>query len=231
MCAATQRGGVELELKIHGNALIHRSRNLALANVREGAHALLMDDDMLPEADCALKLLNDSVPVVSALCTTRTYPVRIAAKIYDEERDVFCPISAVKMNKLLAGRFAVGAACLLLDPATIAALLEYNLTARDWVDENRRTFERLHARSGMVELERARKEGLRRELWKNERYCRIFDYGVQDNELELGEDVSFSRKLIRLGIDSAIDTGAVVAHVGERPFGVWDIVEEQESSA
>ena len=140
-------------------------------------------------------------------------------------------LSAVKMNKLLVGQFAVGAACLLIDPPTIAALLEYNLTARDWVDENRRVFERMHVRSGMIELERARKEGLRRERWKDHRFCRVFDYGILDNELELGEDVSFSRKLIRLGIDSALDTGTVVAHVGERPFGIWDVIEEEESTA
>lgn len=230
MCSATMAGGVDSELKVYGNALIHRSRNTALGLLREGAHAMFIDDDMLPEADCVLKLLGDQVPVVSALCTTRAFPVRIAAKIYDEERDVFCPLSAVRMNKVLSGKFAVGAACLLVDPATINAVLEYNLSALDWVDENRRAFARMHVRSGMIELERARKEALRRELWKTKRYCRVFDYAVPDNEIELGEDISFSRKLIHLGIDSAIDTGAAVAHIGERPFGIWDVIEEQESS-
>jgi len=228
MCSATVRGGVDLDLKVRANALIHHARNIEFVNVREGAHALFLDDDMIPQADCLLRLMRANVPVVSALCTTRLYPIRLAAKIYDEQTGFFCTIGAVRMNKLLVGKLGVGAACLLIDPPTREALIEYYLSARDWVDENLKTFNRLHVRAEQREAERARKEAIRRELWQTQRFCRVFDYGVLENEMDLSEDLSFSRKLIRLGIDSAIDTGTIVGHIGERCFSIWDVIEEQE---
>lgn len=223
----TSRNDVEIGIKMHGNALIHRSRNAALATVADSAdYALMVDDDMLPDRDAILRLMERDVPVVSALCTTRVPPVQIAAKKYDAASEQFVPLAALRPDTLVSGEFAVGGAFLLLRRDAIQALREYYLSARDWLAENRRLHDRLHVRADYREKERARKEGIRRAMWDRERFLRVFDYPVIETEQELGEDIAFSRKCLELGIPVAIDTAVPVAHVGDYTYGIWDVQEE-----
>ena len=78
----------------------------------------------------------------------------------------------------------------------------------------------------MREKERSRKEKIRRERWERDRLLRVFDFPVTDAEDQLGEDIAFSRKLLNLNIPVAIDTSVAVGHLGEYPFGIWDLGKE-----
>lgn len=211
-------------LYFYGNALIHKSRNKALASIREDADfVLFLDDDMVPEPDALVRFMEHGVPVVSAACTTRVPPVQLAAKVYNEALDQFVPLDALRPGKLISGPFAVGTAFVLIDRRTVELLREYHLSGQDWLDENTRLLNRLHVRSEKREQERARIEGLRRAHWERERMLRIFDFPVSEGELQLGEDMAFARRLLKLGIPVAIDTEVAVGHLGEHMFGVWDL--------
>lgn len=227
MLEYSKAAGIDLGPKFYGNALVHRSRNAALATVRPDAdYALFVDDDMLPERDALIRLVERAQPVVSALSTTRVPPVRIAAKLYHEPSDQFVPLDSIRPDALVTGKFSIGAAFLLINRGTIDRLIEYYLSARDWVDENRRLLDRLHVRAENREKERARKEQIRRANWERERYLQVFDFPTGENELQLGEDVALSRRLLALGVPVAIDTALHVAHLGEHPYGVWDLKED-----
>jgi glycosyltransferase involved in cell wall biosynthesis len=202
--------------RLYGSALVHRARNIALTRIRKDAdYVLFCDDDMAPERDALVRLLGHGVPVVSALCTTRTIPPCIAAKAYDPERDEFALIEDIRRDKLITGTFGVGAAFLLIQRSALESVLEYHLSGRDWLELNRRQFDRLHVRSENREKERARIEAKRRANWEREGINRVFAFSVNGDELECGEDVHFSRLLMQLGIPVAIDTGCIVGHVGE----------------
>lgn len=216
--------GVDLHYKMYGNALIHKSRNNALTNLRPNAtHALFMDDDMLPEEDALLRLLAHGVPAVSALCTTRHHPVGIAARAYNRETTEFGFVEKVKMNCLIRGDFAVGAAFLLVDRPTIEALIEHHLSATDWLMDREKMFTRMEVSQRRRDIERKRVEAFRRERYAKDKHARIFDYGYHDNDIQMGEDLTFSLRLIQLGIPVHLDTGTPVAHVGEYTYGIWDM--------
>lgn len=228
MCEHSRKAGITVEVRPYGNALIHRARNNALASIRpDSTHALFVDDDMLPRENALCNLLACDEPVVSALCTTRVDPVEIAAKVYAADSDQFHPLETVNLGKVVSGPFAVGAAFLLFQRATADKLIEYYLSAQDWIAENRRTLDRLKVRSENRESERKRMEEVRRASFERERYCRVFDYPVIENQMQLGEDVSYSRKLLQLGIPVAIDGRTIVGHLGVKPYTVHDIIERE----
>lgn len=221
-----KESGVDVSLRLYGNALIHRARNTALATVSDADFVLFVDDDMLPEPDALARLVERNVPVVSAICTTKEPPVTIAAKKYDETSDQFIPLECVNLERMITGQFGIGAAFLLLRRDAIEALAEYYLSARDWLEENRRTMDRMHVRAEIREKERQHKEEIRRAQWLREKYLRVFDYAIAENEQQLGEDITLSKRLIRLKIPVSIDGTVQVGHRGEYPYSVWDVVEQ-----
>ena len=231
MVLHSRQHGLDVDVLTYGNALIHRARNAALASVREEASALFIDDDMIPEKDALLRLADARRPVISALCTTRGHPVRIAAKAFNADTGEFGWLETVNLTKVISGPFAPGTAFLLMDRATIDKLFEYHLSANDWEDEHRCLCSRLRVRSEQRETERARRERLRWKLWQTEKYARIFDYPVTDDELQLGEDISLGRKLLRLGIPVAIDGSTPVGHLGEYAYSVYDMLDEKRQVA
>lgn len=223
--------GVSVEVRIYGNALIHRSRNLALATTREDVDfVMLLDDDMLPEQDALVRMLRRNVPVVTALCTTRHPPVEIAAKVYKPEEDQFHPLATVNLDRMITGSFGVGTAFVLIKREVIETLIEYHLSAQDWLEENRRRLDRMHVRAEMREKERAHIEEIRRLNFSKDKHMRLFDYQVIENEQQLGEDITFSRRLIKCGIPVAIDGTLHVGHVGEYAYSVMDILDEESKS-
>ena len=218
----TAASGIDIRMPaLRGNALIHRARNIALKRLRPDAtHVLFCDDDMAPEKDALLRLLKRGVPVVAALCTTKEeFPPIIAAKAYDAAEDRFAMIESIKPDAFLTGKFGVGAAFLLVETWVIEALKEHYLSGADWLDDNRRTFDRMHVRSENREKERSRIENVRRELYKKEQLIRIFQHSVQDNQLDRGEDIHLSRNLIALNIPISIDASVQVLHVGYFGYG------------
>lgn len=225
MLAHTMKAGYAVSLGVYGNALVHVARNTALAR-SSGDYVLFVDDDMLPEPDALERLLKHNVPVVSALCTTRTPPIQHTVRVYDDEARIFVPVTALRPQALITGRYVAGCGFLLVRRDTIDELIEYYLSARDWLDENEVTLNRLDVGVRDRENERYYREVMRRRAWARDKSIRLFDFPVTDQEQQLGEDVAFSRKLINLGIPVAVDTSLPVAHLGERPYGIWDIEEE-----
>jgi glycosyltransferase involved in cell wall biosynthesis len=232
MVQFTLNRGVHVREHVYGNALIHRARNQALAQMRpEATHVFFVDDDMLPPPDALVRLLNVRKPVVSALCTTRSYAdLRIAAKVYDPDTDGFGALSRLNLSRVVCGPFAVGTAFLLLDRGTVDRLIEYYLGAQDWVDERLRELSRLHVRVEYRERERLRKEALRRELFERQQILRIFDYPVNEGEMQLGEDICLGRKLLNLGIEVAIDATTQVGHLGEYPYTISDVMQREDEA-
>ncbi len=223
MLEHSRAAGVDLRWMRYGNALIDRARNQAIGDLRPDAGwAFFVDDDMLMQPDALVRLLACSRPVVSAYCVTRP-PVDLPFKIWDPAACQFNPLYRLKRNKLLVGQFALGAACLLMDRTTIDALLEQFLGAYDWLKRNQREHDRLHVRAEYREKERVRKEEIRRANWAADKYVQVFDREMEPGERRLGEDVCLSQKLIWLGVEAAIDTSTAVAHVGEYPYGPWDL--------
>lgn len=226
MINRTQAEGVDVFIPpVHASALVHKTRNMALNLIREDTDFVLFcDDDMGPASDSLLKLLAHDVPVVSAFTSTRgEFPPKIAAKEYIEEGDYFNQIMDMKRNKLIKGKFALGTGFLLLKREVIEQAREYYLSANDWLEDNRRTMDRMHVRKEQREAERARKEAIRRDLWQSEKHHRTFQFMVLDNEMECGEDTAFGRNLIRMGIDTYIDTGCVVAHFDWYPYSPYNL--------
>jgi hypothetical protein len=220
--------GLDVCVRMYGNALIHRARNTALATVRADADfALFVDDDMLPPKRALMKLVAHDVPVVSALCTTRQPPIEIAAKVYNPDEDQFHPLDTVNLTRMVTGQFGVGTAFTLLRRDVIDTLQEYYLSAQDWLCENRRRLDRMHVRAELREKERRHLEAIRRAQYAKDKHLRVFDYLVGENELQLGEDVTLSRRLIQLGIPVSIDGTVIVGHCGEWAYDVYDIIHEQ----
>jgi hypothetical protein len=233
MVQFSQNRGVQVREHVYGNALIHRARNMALAQMLpEATHVFFVDDDMLPPPDALVRLLDVDKPVVSALCTTRSYAdLRIAAKVYDPDTDGFGGLGRINISKVVTGPFAVGTAFLLINRRTVELLTEYYLTAQDWVDENLRMLNRMHVRFEQRERERLRKESLRREHFERQQILRVFDYPVNEGEMQLGEDICLGRKLLNLGIEVAIDATTQVGHLGEYPYTISDVMQRDDETA
>lgn len=229
MVLHSRQHGCDIDVLTFGNALIHRARNQALACTREDSSVLFIDDDMVPEKDSLLRLIDEDRPVISALCTTRTEPVHIAAKVYRPDTDEFGWIERVNLSKTVDGPFAPGTGFLLLDRASIEAVREYHLSARDWIDENQRFLSRLHIRAEQREQERTRIEKQRRRHWQTDHWLRIFDFPVTDDERQLGEDIALGRKLLNLGIPVSIAGHVPVGHLGEKAWSVYDILDAQHA--
>lgn len=225
MVRYSRAAGTEVEMLMGGSALVHAERNKQLSlSPFDATHILFLDDDMVPVKDSLERLLAHDVPVVSALCTTRKPPIRLAVHAYNRETDQFAPMHYMKHGKLHTGEFGLGAAFLLMNRGTADLLIEDHVSAADWLEANRRMFDRMHIRSEVREKERARRENIRRSRYlANDYALRVFDFGVTDQEVQYGEDVHVSRSLIRLKVPMSIDPECVVGHMGEYPYSPADV--------
>lgn len=232
-----RKAGIDAQMKMFGNALVHEARNQALAAIRPDVdYVLFVDDDMIPPHKDAIKALVDlDCEVVAPLFTTRSEPVSLTVKKYDADTDTFRGIESLKEatdNKVLLGPFAVGLAFTLVRRDAIEKVIEYHLSAKDWMDDNRELFDRLHVRAEYREKERARIEEYRRFLYKDDGSADLFGFATARGNAEkahknnrLGEDISFCRKLLRCGVQIALDCRLEMApgHVGQYAFGIWDM--------
>lgn len=224
MASHTAQQGISVAMPpIPGNALVHRVRNLSLKTLRPDTdYVLFCDDDMCPEQDALLKLLEHRVPVASALCTTRNeWPPRLAVKVYDQESRGFFQIEEVRPGAIIKGAFGVGAAFVLVQRSILDRLIDFHLEAVDWLELNRPLFDRLHVRAENRDKERRRISALRKEHYQREQYLKVFAFSTQDNELERGEDVHFSLLLRFLGVPILIDSNVIVGHIGSFPYSPY----------
>lgn len=102
-------------------------------------------------------------------------------------------------------------------------VLEYHLSGKDWLDENRALFDRLKVRAENREAERIALEGERRKKWAEKRWCTVFDRSQITRLDRLGEDFTFCRRLLKAGLEVTIDTGLFIGHVGDYSYGPWDM--------
>jgi len=123
-------------------------------------------------------------------------------------------------------KFGVGAAFLLVRQDARQRLLEHYLSASDWMADNRRMFDRLHVRKELREKEQKTTAEKRQYWWDKDRYCRVFDHPVDEAQMQMGEDVGFSRRLMQVDIPVTLDGRIVVGHVGEYPYTLSDYIPE-----
>jgi hypothetical protein len=222
--------GVDVRLHIYANALIHKARNRALAEVRpDCTHVLFADDDMIPEKEALCRLLAHDLPVVSAVCTKRASPTELVARAWDEKSQQYLPLASINLRKVVSGDLAVGGAFLLIGRSALDRVIEYHLSGRDWIDENVRMLDLLKVRGENREEYRKRLEEIRRGRWTRDRCIALWDFVTGPDGLQLGEDIFVSAKFRRLGIPVAIDGQTWVGHIGEYPYGVWDLVDPETS--
>ena len=221
MVTYSHEQGVDIRVPpLHGSALVHRSRNKAVMTVRPDTDFILFcDDDMGPRKEALCQLLAHDLPVVSAFMTTREeLPVKIAAHEYSAEHDVFKQLEWLRPCKVVKGSLGMGTGFLLMQKQVLDRALDWFLEARDWLADNRRSFDRMHVRADVRERERLNLAALRRVHWDHEKLHRVFHFAILENQTEAGEDLSFSRNLLRMGIETAIDTNVIVSHIGWFPY-------------
>lgn len=212
----------EPPLRSHG--LIHDVRNHALKLVRKTAdYVLWCDDDMTPQNDALVRLLEHRLPVVSALTTTRgRLPIAYNVKAYDDRSDMFKQVDEVPEDKVICGPLGVGTGFLLVAKKVLDDAAERYREARDWELDTAEMFFRMGVEPDVVEKERARIAKQRRERMKEGEPARLFDYVTTRSGYQLGEDMSFIRNLILNGVDIAVDTTVQVGHIGDFPYGPWN---------
>lgn len=220
---------LNVRLLMYGNSLIHKARNRALAETRPGSHVLMVDDDMAFQPSDGLTLIRRNLPVVSGLATNRRPPLWIIPKIWNERELGYerCE-DLIDMRGIVQGEFAVGGAFLFLSRETIDAVVKQYLTAADWAADNKAMFDRMGIGHMVRNRERQRRADLREKQFKEKNLLRVFTHSVNDHEMELSEDISFSDRLRYLKIPVAIDGSVRIGHLGEYPFGVWDITNRME---
>lgn len=225
-----RRDGIDTRLMMYGSSLIDLSRSRAIASMRQDAEAILfVDDDMIPPPGqhVVRELLAHGKDITAPLYTTREEPVRLVVRKYDLATDTLRAVdelSSAAEGKAIEGPLAVGLAFTLIRRRAIDAILDYHLSARDWLEENRRLFDRLHVRNERREEERRRVERLRRAAWEKDRTNGLFDRVKLDDGTYLGEDISFCRRALQCGMTVTLDCrlNLAVGHSGDYAFGVWD---------
>lgn len=205
---------------VFGSAMITRARNLSIQRIRpDSDYVLFVDDDMAPAPGALTRLIGHKKPVVSALCTTRSFPPQIAAKVYDREKDEGAIIAHLDPDILIDGPWLPGFAFLLVKTSILHEVKEFVLSGRDWIEQNRRAHDRMHVRGEYREKERQRIESVRRALYERENYVPVFQMPLHDGgQYDVAEDIYFARLLHLMNIPVWIDTGCYVGHIGEFPY-------------
>lgn len=219
----TRENGHDAQLaEIYNNSYPHWARNDGLSRIRKDCEAVLFcDDDMLPERDSLVRLVNDDLPVVSGLCTSRGFPVKLCLMAYDVKADTFKAVERVDQDRVMVGKLAVGAAFLLVKREVIDNVAAQWLSARDWLEDNREAFDRMRVSQFQRDQEQQRIAAMRAEFvasGANRSNPVIFNLKDTDSGYQFGEDVGFCRRAIQLGYPIAVDTTVQVGHVGDFPY-------------
>lgn len=228
MLSHMANSGIDIRMPlIRGHALPHRVRNEALLKIRADCDWVLWcDDDMFPAKDACEKLVQnaDGEHIVSALTTTRDqWPPTLIPKAWRAQDDRFVLIPSEDweqhLGKIMRGHFGVGFGFVITSKQILDEATEFYLSGKDWLELESKRLNRLHVRAENREKERKHIEQERRNRFEETGYLRVFGMSVQDNELERGEDVHFSRLVIAMGHHVSIDTTVQVPHMGKCPYG------------
>lgn len=223
--AHASAAGHQIIASSYGGALVDDARNSALGQCLSNVDYLLfIDDDMKPEPDAINKIVALDRPITSALCTTRSEPVALSLSEWEEKEHRFKKWESYAPTRIIEGQYGVGAAFLCVRMDALMQLVDYYLTARDWLAWNRPLLDRLKVRSEFREQERERKESLRRMFMQKRGLLRIFERMVYDSELNVGEDLAFCWKAIQCGIPITVDPTIRVGHKGDKDYHVEDYI-------
>lgn len=208
--------------EIYNNGYPHWARNDGLARIRPDCEAVLFcDDDMVPETDALVRLIDDDQPIVSGLCTSRGFPVKLCISAYDEKEDLFHHIEHVDEGALMIGKLGAGAAFMLVRREVIEAVTVQWLGAHDWLADNKAMFDRMNVSKFRRGEERERIAKLRaefRDSGEPRSVPTVFNLHDHESGRQMGEDVGFCRRCLQLGYKVAVDTTVQVGHVGDFPF-------------
>lgn len=219
------RAGVDLGIIRYGGVLVHAQRNAVVGMMRKDADFLVMiDDDMIPEPMAILKLIANRVPVASALCTTRSKPAKLCLNVWNEERGVFIPVEWLSQEYKHSGHFAVGAAFLCLSRGVVTELVDQFLNADDWMEQNRKMFDRMEVSVLRRQKEQRRIAEIRQRYHREDpRGARVFNFDVLDGQEQVGEDIALGYRLKWLGHTVLIDPSIQVDHGGVYRYGLKDV--------
>lgn len=201
---------------IFASALLCHARNMSLKRVRSDADfVLFVDDDMIPVQSAIVQLLDRNVDAVSALCTTRSMPVRIAGKLWQDDKIV--ALDSVGPG-LVNGPFALGFGFVLVKVSALRGVQVAVRHGGDWLALNKKLMKRLGVPIEATFAEVQRLAALRSGIESREGWLPVFQTGTDDQGFPVGEDAWFSRLLHLCGFETYIDSSVLVGHMGEFPY-------------
>lgn len=218
--------GHQIICNVHAGALVDVSRNNCIRDTLPAVDfVLFIDDDMKPEPEAINKIVALNKPIASALCTTRTVPVHLALKTWNEERREFLAWDSYAPTRPIEGALGVGAAFLCIRMDALREVVGYYLSAHDWLEWNRPMLDRMKVRAEYREQERQRKSELRHKSYSESGYLRVFEQETHDgSEKKIGEDLVFCWRAIQCGIPITVDPTIRVGHKGDKDYYVEDFI-------
>ncbi len=208
--------------EILNNGYPHWARNDGLSHIRPACEAVLfVDDDMAPPADSLVRLIASDLPIISGLCVSRGFPVKLCVTAYDERLDTFKAVEYVDEDRVMVGKLGVGAAFLLVKREVIDAVAAQWLGGYDWLADNREAFDRMRVSDFQREQERQRIAEQRAEFvtsGAHQANHKIFNLHDTPCGYQFGEDIGFCRRAIQCGYKVAVDTTVQIGHIGDFPY-------------
>jgi len=197
-------------------AVVHWSRNaLVQGQLQSGkpwTHALLVDDDMVPEKDDLVKLLAHKKDVVVGICTCRTDPPMPNIKEFDEETGNFGRIWEWPRDRL----FEVGGGGTGFMLVTRHAFEQMGQVYLECLWE-----QDYYGLAG-EKLERLKKVRLKK--FDEDKTCFWFRFVPNaKGDIEMGEDMGFCYMLRKYcDIKTYADPSVQPGHIGRYAFGIKD---------
>jgi hypothetical protein len=200
------------------SSVVHWSRNAMfgeqLKSGKPWTHALLIDDDMVPEPGDLNKLLSHKKDIVAGLCTRRSDPPIPTIRYYDDETGAFEQIWEWPENKLVEVG-GIGTGFMLVSKHAVEQVAQayfdclwekdFYGVSDEWVNVNR---------------------DRRLKHFDETRIAYWFRFAPSLKlAIEQGEDMHFcmmARKYC--GIPVFCDTSVQPGHIGQYPFGVKDFL-------
>lgn len=198
------------------SSVVHWSRNSLLTeHLKSGkpwTHALLIDDDIVPEPDDLQKLLAHGKDIVAGLCTRRQDPPIPNMRWLDENGE-YRQIWDWKENALIAD-VAVGTGFMLVSQHAFEQVAQAYFDCLWEQDFYGLSGEKLEA----MKIARVK-------MFDEGKLCSWFRFLPNLKVPEMGEDISFCHVAKKYcGITTYVDTSVQPGHVGNYPFSVRDFL-------
>jgi hypothetical protein len=210
---ATVYAGAPLQASV-----VHWSRNsLITEHMKTGkpwTHVLMIDDDIVVEADALERLLSHKKDIIAGLCTRRQDPPVPNIRFFEEETGIFRQIWEWPEKQLIEVG-AVGTGFMLISQHALEQVAQAYFDCL-WEQE----FYELRGEK----LERLKT--VRVKKFDEEKICYWFRFlPALTNPIEMGEDISFCFMAKRYcGLSTFVDTSVQPGHIGNYPFSIRDFL-------